>query len=65
MKHYCVEDPSDLCSVNISSKNLSDVKEDDFSLFDNVPISMLHTTFYPLVSMDLSDSAGIKFKGSL
>ena len=36
MKHCCVEDPSDLCSVNISSQNLADVKEDDFALFDNV-----------------------------
>lgn len=36
MKHCCVEDPSDLCSVNISGQNLTEVKEEDFSLFDNV-----------------------------
>ena len=36
MKHCCVEDPSDLCSVNISGKEISDVKEEDLALFDNV-----------------------------
>ncbi|XP_046374524.2 X-ray radiation resistance-associated protein 1-like [Haliotis rufescens] len=36
MKQCCVEDPSDLCSINIAGKELSEVKEDDFSLFDNV-----------------------------
>ncbi|KAL5004765.1 hypothetical protein ScPMuIL_018221 [Solemya velum] len=36
MKHCCVEDPSDLCSVNIAGKELSEIKEDDLSLFDNV-----------------------------
>jgi hypothetical protein len=36
MKHCCVEDPTDLCSVNISGQNLSEAKEQDFRLFDNV-----------------------------
>lgn len=36
MKHCCVEDPSDLCSVNISGQEMSEVKEDDLALFDNV-----------------------------
>ena len=36
MKHCCVEDPSDLCSVNISGKEITDVKEEDLALFDNV-----------------------------
>ncbi len=36
MKHCCVEDPTDLCSVNIGGQGLSEVKEDDFALFDNV-----------------------------
>ena len=36
MKHCCVEDPADLCSVNVSGQGLSDVKEEDFCLFDNV-----------------------------
>ena len=36
MKHCCVEDPTDLCSVNISGLGLSEVKEDDLALFDNV-----------------------------
>ncbi|XP_041350431.1 X-ray radiation resistance-associated protein 1-like [Gigantopelta aegis] len=36
MKHCCVEDPSDLCSVNIAGKEISEVKEEDFALFDNV-----------------------------
>lgn len=36
MKHCCVEDPADLCSVNIAGKELNEVKEEDFALFDNV-----------------------------
>lgn len=36
MKHCCVEDPTDLCSVNVSAQNLTDVKQEDFVLFDNV-----------------------------
>jgi len=36
MKLFCVDDPSDLCSINISGQLLSDVKEEDFSLFDNI-----------------------------
>ena len=36
MRHCCIEDPSDLCSVNISGKELSEYKEEDFALFDNV-----------------------------
>ncbi|XP_035827301.1 X-ray radiation resistance-associated protein 1 isoform X2 [Aplysia californica] len=36
MKHCCVEDPADLCSVNIAGKELTDVKEDDLALFENV-----------------------------
>ncbi|CAC5372085.1 X-ray radiation resistance-associated protein 1 [Mytilus coruscus] len=36
MRHCCVEDPSDLCSVNIAGKELSEYKEEDFALFDNV-----------------------------
>ncbi|KAL8600018.1 hypothetical protein ACOMHN_057787 [Nucella lapillus] len=36
MKQCCVEDPSDLCSVNIVGLELTDVKEEDFEMFDNV-----------------------------
>ncbi|XP_076453924.1 X-ray radiation resistance-associated protein 1-like [Babylonia areolata] len=36
MKHCCVEDPADLCSVNIAGLELTDVKEEDFEMFDNV-----------------------------
>ncbi|NWZ27200.1 XRRA1 protein, partial [Asarcornis scutulata] len=34
MKHHCLKNPSDLCSVNISCQNLA--KEDDFEKFDCV-----------------------------
>ncbi|NXE55228.1 XRRA1 protein, partial [Casuarius casuarius] len=34
MKHHCLKNPSDLCSVNISNQNLA--KEDDFEKFDCV-----------------------------
>ena len=36
MKHSCVEDPNDLCSVNVSGVGLSEMKEEDLVLFDNV-----------------------------
>ncbi|XP_066846161.1 X-ray radiation resistance-associated protein 1 isoform X1 [Anser cygnoides] len=36
MKHHCLHNPSDLCSVNISSQNLVSAKEDDFEKFDCV-----------------------------
>ncbi|XP_059163984.1 X-ray radiation resistance-associated protein 1-like isoform X2 [Physella acuta] len=36
MKHSCVEDPSDLCSVNVANQELVDVKEEDMALFENV-----------------------------
>ena len=36
MKHCCVEDPSDLCSFNISGQGIVEARPDDFQLFDNV-----------------------------
>ncbi|XP_019369824.1 PREDICTED: X-ray radiation resistance-associated protein 1 [Gavialis gangeticus] len=36
MKLHGVKTPSDLCSVNISNKNLALVKDDDFEQFDSV-----------------------------
>ena len=36
MKLFCVDDPSDLCSINISGQLLSEVKEEDLGLFNNV-----------------------------
>ncbi|KAK6194382.1 hypothetical protein SNE40_000023 [Patella caerulea] len=36
MKHCCVDDPSDLCSINISGKEFVEVEEDDLTAFDNV-----------------------------
>ncbi|XP_038050347.1 X-ray radiation resistance-associated protein 1-like [Patiria miniata] len=35
LKHCCVEDPSDVCSINVTGKELTDVKEEDYQLFDN------------------------------
>ncbi|EDV29616.1 uncharacterized protein TRIADDRAFT_52191 [Trichoplax adhaerens] len=36
LKHCGVEDPSDLCSINISGCQLTDVNSEDLALFDNV-----------------------------
>ena len=36
MKHCCVEDPADLCSINISGHQFTSAKMEDFQLFDNV-----------------------------
>ncbi|XP_035199638.1 X-ray radiation resistance-associated protein 1 isoform X2 [Oxyura jamaicensis] len=36
MKHHCLKNPSDLCSVNVSNQNLVSAKEDDFEKFDGV-----------------------------
>ena len=36
MRHCCVDDPVDLCTVNISGQGLLDCREEDFALFENV-----------------------------
>lgn len=36
LKHSCVEDPADLCSINVSAKNIANAQTEDFQLFDNV-----------------------------
>ncbi|XP_064639371.1 X-ray radiation resistance-associated protein 1-like [Lineus longissimus] len=48
MKHCCVDDPSDLCSVSISGQGLSEVKEEDFALFDNVAYVNASENYLPL-----------------
>ncbi|XP_074657735.1 X-ray radiation resistance-associated protein 1-like isoform X2 [Tubulanus polymorphus] len=48
MKHTCVQDPSDLCSVNIVGKELSEYKEEDLALFDNVAYVNAAENYLPL-----------------
>lgn len=36
MQLCCVDDPLDLCSVDISAKNLKNIKEEDMGLFENI-----------------------------
>ncbi len=48
MKHCCVEDPSDLCSVNVSGENLTEVKGEDLALFDNVAYVNASENILPL-----------------
>lgn len=36
MKHCCVEDPADLCSINIAGQGIVESRPEDFQLFDNV-----------------------------
>ncbi|XP_033759734.1 X-ray radiation resistance-associated protein 1-like [Pecten maximus] len=48
MKHCCVEDPVDLCSVNIAGKELTEYKEEDFQLFDNVAYVNAAENYLPL-----------------
>lgn len=36
MKHCCVEDPADLCSINVAGLGLASCRPEDFQLFDNV-----------------------------
>lgn len=36
MKQFCVDEPSDLCCVNISGKDLHTEKSEDFSAFKNI-----------------------------
>jgi len=47
MRHCCVEDPTDLCSVNIAGKEITDVKEEDLPLFDNVAYVNASENFLP------------------
>ena len=51
MKHCCVEDPIDLCSVNIAGQQLSDVKEDDFDIFENVAYINAGENYLPFGKM--------------
>lgn len=48
LRHCCVDDPSDLCSVNIAGKEMSDVKEEDFEMFDNVAYVNAAENYLPL-----------------
>lgn len=43
-----MDDPSDLCSVNIAGKEMSDVKEEDFEMFDNVAYVNAAENYLPL-----------------
>lgn len=36
LKHCCVEDPGDLCKVDVACQDLTDAREEDFELFPNV-----------------------------
>ncbi|XP_027418701.1 X-ray radiation resistance-associated protein 1 isoform X3 [Bos indicus x Bos taurus] len=36
LKHHCVKDPSDLCSINVSGLKFSKAKEKDFKHFNSV-----------------------------
>ena len=36
MQLCCVEDPMDLCIVDISDKDLNQIKEEDMNLFENI-----------------------------
>lgn len=36
MQLCCVEDPMNLCSVDISAKSLKNIKEDDMGMFENI-----------------------------
>lgn len=38
LKHCCVQDPSDLCTVNIAGQNLTDAVAKDFELFENAVV---------------------------
>jgi hypothetical protein len=42
-----VEDPADLCSVNIANQELTDAKEEDFEIFDNVAYVNAGENFLP------------------
>ena len=53
MKHCCVEDPADLCSVNIAGKELTDIKEEDLSLFDNVAYINAGENYLPFGIIDI------------
>ena len=47
MKHCCIDDPSDLCSLNISGLGFTDVKQEDLALFDNVAYVNAAENFLP------------------
>uniref|UniRef100_E1BMB0 X-ray radiation resistance-associated protein 1 n=1 Tax=Bos taurus TaxID=9913 RepID=E1BMB0_BOVIN len=68
LKHHCVKDPSDLCSINVSGLKFSKAKEKDFKHFNSViyinasenllPLEAFHT-FPVLKELELAFN-GIK-----
>jgi hypothetical protein len=38
LKHCCVQDPADLCTVNVAGQSLTDAVSKDFELFENVVV---------------------------
>ncbi|XP_064615202.1 X-ray radiation resistance-associated protein 1-like [Liolophura sinensis] len=48
LRHCCVDDPSDLCSINIAGQEMSDVKEEDLEMFDNVAYVNAAENYLPL-----------------
>ena len=48
LKHCCVNDPSDLYTVNVSGQNLSDAVSSDFELFSNVVVVNASDNLLPL-----------------
>lgn len=48
LKHCCVKDPSDLCTVNISGQNLMEAVSADFELFCNVVVVNASDNLLPL-----------------
>jgi len=48
LKHCCVNDPNDLCTVNISGQSLTDTVSTDFELFSNVVIVNASDNLLPL-----------------
>ena len=52
MKHCCIEDPADLCSININGKGLSEVKDEDLALFDNVAYINASENYLPFGELE-------------
>ena len=50
LQHCCVNDPSDLCTVNVSGQNLTEATSTDFQLFSNVVVINASDNLLPLGS---------------
>lgn len=55
LKHCCVEDPSDICTININGLQMCEATTDDFAMFDSVAYVNAGENYLPFGEFILRD----------